>query len=100
MDFSSSQNSRKLLTLKDAAQLLGVSIDSLIQWNDFNILKPTITLNGEVGYTQDQIDKFISIQNLSRETIVENIPQVYSQANTLLADNAEAPKTYVTEKDN
>jgi len=104
MDLSNSNNQRKLITLKDAAQLLGVSVDALIQWNDFNILKPTITLSGEVGYTKEQIDKFISIQrpthdsavNREKEEIsqpIEITQQTYLQAEeSLLMVNGEIPE--------
>jgi|WetSurMetagenome_2_1015567.scaffolds.fasta_scaffold07547_2 hypothetical protein len=64
MGSPNSNNKKNLLTLSQAAQELGVTIDALLQWNDFNILKPTITLSGEVGYTQEQIDKFLAIRQL------------------------------------
>jgi DNA-binding transcriptional MerR regulator len=84
MDLSSSNNQRKLLTLKQAAQELEVSIDDLLQWNEFNILKPTITLSGEVGYTQEQIDKFsiinkrkiASVSMDENKSILQSTPQV------------------------
>jgi hypothetical protein len=90
MDLSSSSNQRKLLKLKQAAQELGVSIDDLLQLNDFNILKPTITLSGEVGYTQEQIDKFLAVQQLSRNKKIDqqkNTPfQINPQINDLPID--------------
>lgn len=112
MDLSNSNNQRKLITLKDAAQLLGVSVDALIQWNDFNILKPTITLSGEVGYTQEQVGKFISIQrpahdravNREKEKIsypTETTQQTYLQAEeSLPMVNSEVPEFSETNKNN
>jgi hypothetical protein len=76
MDLSSSNNQRKLLTLKQAAQELEVSIDDLLQWNEFNILKPTITLSGEVGYTQEQIDKFSIINKRKVAPTLQALPQI------------------------
>lgn len=62
-------NSEKTLTLKQAAEKLNVSIEKLLLWNENNILKPTITQTGEIGYTQEQIDQFLTIRQLN------NIPQ-------------------------
>ena len=99
MDSSNSNNQRKLLTLKDAAQLLGVSVDALIQWNDFNILKPTITLSGEVGYTQEQIDIFISIQRPAHSSEITQRTHLQVEEESLLAVNSEVPESAETNKD-
>jgi hypothetical protein len=87
MDLPNSNNQKKLLTLNQAAQELGVQIDTLIQWNDLNILKPTITPNGEAGYTQEQINKFAAIKNLSRE-IKGSLP-VHPQINSLVINKTQ-----------
>lgn len=68
MDSAHPGNPQKLLTLKQAAQILAVSVDDLIKWNDHNILKPTITPEGEIGYTQNQLDQFITIQQIIQKT--------------------------------
>lgn len=62
MDTAQSHNSEKLITLKQAAERLNVSIETLLSWNHHNILKPTITQEGEVGYTQSQFDQFLRIR--------------------------------------
>jgi hypothetical protein len=51
-----------LLTLKQAADLLSVSVETLLEWNEHNILKPTITSEGEIGYSEKQINEFIIIR--------------------------------------
>src|SRR6266550_8107058 len=62
MDSARPGNPQKFLSLKEAAQKLAVSVDVLLNWNEQNILKPTITPEGEVGYTEDQINHFIEIR--------------------------------------
>lgn len=59
-------NTDKHLSLKDAAQMLAVSKETLIEWNDSNILKPTVTQDGQVVYPQSQIEKFLAIYRLSQ----------------------------------
>jgi hypothetical protein len=58
----------RLLSLKEAAETLNVSVETLILWNEHNILKPTITIQGEIGYTQDQINQFIDILQFSKRS--------------------------------
>ncbi|HYK08957.1 MAG TPA: hypothetical protein VEW42_05655, partial [Candidatus Eisenbacteria bacterium] len=62
MDKSDSSQAQKLISLHDASQILGVSTDVLLNWNEHQILKPTITQSGEIGYTQTQINQFLKIQ--------------------------------------
>jgi hypothetical protein len=104
MDSSNLNNRKQLLTLNQAAQELGVSVDDLLQLNDFNILKPSITPNGEVGYTHEQVEKFLAVQRLSRNRSVqekENVSQsgnfpagsgpdlgILPQINNLVVNNA------------
>ncbi|HSW47654.1 MAG TPA: MerR family transcriptional regulator [Candidatus Saccharimonadales bacterium] len=57
-------NTKKLLSLQQAAEKLAVSPETLLNWNEHNILKPTITLNGEIGYTFEQIENFLIIKKL------------------------------------
>jgi len=66
MDPARPGNQKKLLTLQQAAQSLAVSIDVLLGWNEHNILKPTITQTGEIGYTQEQINQFLAIYQFSQ----------------------------------
>lgn len=70
----------KFYTLKHAAELLGISVETLLEWNDNNILKPTITQSGEIGYKEEQINKFLEIQKLVqiRKTDSEN-PDISQQ---------------------
>ncbi len=75
MDSTRPVGLEQLLTLQQAAQKLAVSIDVLLKWNEFNILKPTITQTGEIGYTQQQIDQFLAIRQATRAvTKLEQIP--------------------------
>lgn len=62
MDTTYSTNQQKLLSLQDASVKLGVSVETLLLWNEYNILKPTITPTGNVGYTETQITQFLHIQ--------------------------------------
>lgn len=62
MDYTRPGNPQKLLTLREAALKLGVSVDVLLKWNEYHILKPTITQTGEIGYTHDQINEFQTIR--------------------------------------
>jgi hypothetical protein len=71
------KNTKNLLTLKEAAVKLGVTVDELLNWNEYNILKPTITLTGEIGYTSEQIENFIKIQQLSTR-LKETKPQIFN----------------------
>lgn len=57
-------SSKKLFCLKEAAEILNVSVGTLLQWNDHHILKPTITLEGTIGYTEEQINQFLAIRQL------------------------------------
>lgn len=72
MDSARPGNPPSFLTLKQAAQSLAVSVDVLISWNENNILKPTLTPTGDVGYSQTQIDQFLAIRNSQGLSIREN----------------------------
>lgn len=63
---------QKLFDLQQTAQKLGVSTATLLQWNEYNILKPTITPTGNIGYSQDQIDQFLMIKNVLQKVQEEN----------------------------
>jgi hypothetical protein len=94
MDFSNSSSKRKFLTLSQAAQELGVSIDTLLQWNEFNILKPTITLSGDVGYTQEQIDKFSTIQQISRDNkMISEKDEISQQSEAIPVESSDDKET-------
>src|SRR5581483_12448134 len=71
MNFNRPENSEKLLTLQEAAQQLAATPDVLLLWNEYNILKPTITQSGQIGYTQKQIDQFLTIQKLTQNGIIQ-----------------------------
>src|SRR6185437_7930426 len=68
MDSARPGNPTKFLSLKDAALKLAVSVDVLLKWNEQNILKPTITPEGEIGYTEEQITHFIKIRGAAATT--------------------------------
>src|SRR6266568_2799500 len=68
MDSARPGDPQKFLSLKDAALKLAVSVDVLLKWNEQNILKPTITPEGEVGYTEAQINHFIEIRGAAKKT--------------------------------
>lgn len=77
----------KFITLKEASELLSVPVSTLITWNEHHILKPTILQTGEVGYTKEQIDHFLTIQQSFRasetQVISESAPMpVTEQAQT------------------
>lgn len=65
MNQSCPPNQPNLISLTEAARLLAVTVDTLLTWNEYNILKPTITHTGEVGYRQEQIDQFLAIRQLT-----------------------------------
>jgi hypothetical protein len=78
MDSARPENTKHLLSLKDASEKLGVTVDQLLKWNDYNILKPTITLSGEIGYTKEQIENFLMIQRNAEQNkshqVVHTLP--------------------------
>src|SRR5579864_3083823 len=59
MDSARPGNPKKLLTLRQTAQKLAVSLDTLLLWNKQNVLKPVISQDGHIGYTEEQINQFI-----------------------------------------
>ena len=58
----SANNLKKLLTLQEASQRLSVPIETLLEWNEHHILKPTITQDGQIGYTEEQLNQFLKIR--------------------------------------
>jgi hypothetical protein len=72
MDLVRPVDPTKLLTLQQAAQRLAVSVDVLLKWNEHNILKPTITPTGEVGYREEQINQFLGIRQVTQSTSQSN----------------------------
>src|SRR5882757_7688286 len=76
MDSPRPGNPTKLFTIQEAAKKLAVSVDVLLEWNEAHILKPTITPTGEIGYTEDQLNKFLQIQGtLLNQTKPETKPK-------------------------
>src|SRR5688500_2541902 len=62
MDSARPKNSKKLLTLQEAAKKLAVSSETLLKWNELHILKPTITHEGQIGYTEEQVEHFMHLK--------------------------------------
>lgn len=65
MDPARPSNPPKLLSLQETAQRLAVSVDVLRKLSEQNILMPTISDSGEVGYTEEQIEHFLQLKNSS-----------------------------------
>lgn len=61
-----STTGEKLLSLQEAAQKLGVTPQTLLSWNEYQILKPTITVTGHIGYTEVQLEQFLRIYEAFR----------------------------------
>ena len=55
------------IPLKEAANVLSVTVNTLLDWNDNNILKPIISADGRIGYSNEQIEKFLEVQNKLQE---------------------------------
>jgi hypothetical protein len=62
METALKPDNEKVITLVEAAEILKVPVNTLLKWNEYNILKPTITNTGDVGYKQEQIDQFLIIR--------------------------------------
>ena len=69
-----------LLTIKDAAQYLNVSTDTLRKWDRGNKLKPLITSGGHRRYTQEQLDNYIGI--IKDEKELPNLVVTYSRVSS------------------
>ncbi|MBI5122405.1 MerR family transcriptional regulator [Candidatus Roizmanbacteria bacterium] len=87
-------NLEKLITLKQASEILSVSIETLLSWNQHNILKPTITPEGEIGYTQNQIDQFLAIRQVVQKNEVVSLPtQLKMPLPETFSSTEKSPKT-------
>lgn len=107
-------DNNNFIPLKKATQTLGVSIETLLEWNELNILKPTITQSGEIGYLSQQITHFVAlrksfhnqalsqnkpqVKNANYENSIQNIPlqnnlsEKYINPNATKADNIKSDK--------
>jgi hypothetical protein len=83
------KNSKQFIGLKQAAEILSVEPETLIRWNEQNILKATITPQGEIGYTLSQIHDFLKIKNQSENETGPNTSEVAKNKNNN-ADNSES----------
>lgn len=72
--FSHPTSNPEVIPLEIAAQILSVSVDTLLKWNENNILKPTITLTGQAGYREDQITQFLAIRQLQHASTGPLVP--------------------------
>src|SRR5260221_11327698 len=68
MDSARPSNPQKIFTIQEAAQKLAVSVATLLSWNEHNILKPLVTPEGTVGYTQTQLDQFVQFSSQIPQT--------------------------------
>ncbi len=64
-----SKKNKKLLSLQEASEILGVLPEVLINWNEHQILKATITESGEIGYSKEQLSKFQTITSSPQEEV-------------------------------
>src|SRR4030042_2827188 len=62
MDSTCPDNPKQFINIQKAAKILAVSVKTLLDWNENNILKANITPEGEIGYTQDQLNQFLEIR--------------------------------------
>lgn len=94
------------LTLKETSQILSVSIETLIEWNENNILKPTITQEGTVVYKKEQINRFIEAQKTLKDATAlryktsdeQNLAQTPLPASFHNSDKLISPNMYETKK--
>ena len=63
------------LSLENTAKILSVPVETLLSWNEHNILKPTVSPTGQVVYRQDQIDQFLAIQKLTPLSGIEQFAE-------------------------
>ncbi|HVZ11494.1 MAG TPA: MerR family transcriptional regulator [Patescibacteria group bacterium] len=82
---------KKIVTLKQASDTLGVSISTLLTWNEYNILKPTITQSGEVVYFQEQIDRFLTIRKLSQNAVAQSVQSMSPKIEQITTQSVQAP---------
>jgi DNA-binding transcriptional MerR regulator len=94
-------HSKKLIPLQEAASKLSVSIETLHQWNEHNILKPTFTVSGEIGYTAEQIERFLIIRKKLSEGEIkpkvdseENEPEVFVDQEDSSQVNFDKPRVF------
>ncbi len=74
MDAARPSYSVKLLSLQETARRLGVSVETLLDWNEHDILIPTISKNGTIGYPHRQIDYFQEIQKSLQHIDLDSVP--------------------------
>jgi len=94
MDLTSPVDSKKLLSLQEAAQRLAVSVDVLLYWNECNILKPTIIPTGQVGYPEEQIIQFLKIHHITQPAFQQDQTQTANHEHNTTTYNS-VPKDYV-----
>lgn len=77
----------KLLKIRDAADYLNVSQDTLRKWDKANKLKPLKTAGGHRRYDTDSLDNFIGI---TRDN--ENEPEVFCATYARVSSNEQKQK--------
>ncbi|HSW47653.1 MAG TPA: MerR family transcriptional regulator, partial [Candidatus Saccharimonadales bacterium] len=80
-----SAQSTKLLSLKQASELLGVSTATLLTWDKQDILKPVFLSNGKIVFTKEQIEKFMQIRDLSMSS-----EETKSEPENIAKENVQA----------
>ena len=98
MDSAYPKDIKNLLTLKEAANILAVSTDVLLSWNEHHILKPTITQDGQIGYTREQLDQFLKIKSTLENTIATPEPSNDLEKTPLSATSIEGDKKTAQER--
>lgn len=59
----------KLLSIKETAEYLNVSQDTLRKWDKANKLKPLKTAGGHRRYDTDSLDEFLGVKEKSKEVV-------------------------------
>jgi hypothetical protein len=114
MDSARPLNSNKLLTLQEAAQKLAISIDALIELNDNGTLMPTVSNDGFVSYSEEQIERYLEypakieavtvnetkspeglseVELVSQEPLQEQAGRAESEAEYVIEDAEASPSS-------
>lgn len=98
MDIARPGNAQNLLTLQEAALKLDVPVEVLLKWNEFDILTPKITLDGKIGYTQEQINQFLTIKQATsgQRPAFQDHSEAYHSPSLSASTSHISPKMFLT----